>query len=87
MLEEEAKGKLKKIPKEFNERGKAMLKFVFFVVAHGGSIWTDIIEWEKTAPTEYKNYLKDQAENIIKDSSIKFDYLLVILMKLTDINY
>jgi hypothetical protein len=43
--------KLKKIPKKFNERGKAMLSFVFFVAAHGGEIWTDIIEWETTAPT------------------------------------
>lgn len=36
ILEDEAKMKLKKIPKKFNERGKAMLSFVFFVAAHGG---------------------------------------------------
>lgn len=45
VLEEEARIKLKKIPKVYNERGKAMLSFVFFVAAHGGEIWTDIIEW------------------------------------------
>jgi len=37
--------KLKRIPQKFNERGQAMLSFVFFVAAHGGDIWTDIIEW------------------------------------------
>jgi hypothetical protein len=71
----------------FNERGKAMLSFVFFVAAHGGEIWTDIIEWETTAPAEYKSYLKERAQSIVEDRSISFDYLLIILIKLTSIDY
>lgn len=64
-----------------------MLSFVFFVAAHGGEIWTDIIEWETTAPNEYKTYLKERAQKIVEDQEIQIDYLRIILLKLTNIDH
>lgn len=62
------------------------MMFVYFVAVYGGDIWQDIIEWEKTTIPEYKEWFKVNARSIVDDSRGK-DYLEVILLKLTNVDY
>ena len=86
LLEDEAKRKLKKVPKVYNAKGEAIMLFVFYVVFHGGDIWLEIIEWEKTAIREYKDWLKAKAQSIVSNQNSQRS-LPLILNKLTNVNY
>lgn len=71
MLENEARRKLRRVPIVFNAKGEAIMMFVYFVAIYGGDIWEEIIEWEKTAIQEYKDWFKNNAKSIVNDNHAK----------------
>ena len=58
------------------------------MIANQSSIWTNIIDWEKKATLECKDYFKEKIENILVEMMKKkelFPTVLNITSKMTDV--